>query len=229
MKRISTSLFVIALMILLCNVTMAQRPRKISDPPKPLETEEASQKEENQQKEQKEKQNTSDKDTNKQDNQTQNNEPVAPQNVKVKYEGGVFGYRQKMDGWLWFDDANERLVFRDKQQKEVFSIPYNAVSSAFADTQSRRPTAATVVGSSVPYGLGLPALFIRKKYRYLTLQYSDPEVSIMGVTSFKVENKEVLEQTLKALADKAKLTPRGDIYIRRRQPKKDTSQETKSS
>jgi hypothetical protein len=222
MKRISTSLFVIAVMMLLCNVTTAQRPRKISDPPKPLETEDVSQTE------QKEKQNTSANNTNQEKNQTQNATQADTQNVKVKYEGGVFGYRQKMNGWLWFDDVNERLVFRDEQQKEVFSIPYDAISAAFADTQSRRPTAATVIGSSVPYGLGLPALFIKKKYRYLTLQYNDADVSVAGVTSFKVGTKELLEQALKTLANKAKLTPKGDIYIRRRQPPKDTSQENKS-
>lgn len=138
------------------------------------------------------------------------------QNVKVKYEGGVFGYRQKMDGFLYFDDVNSRLVFKDKQQKEIFQIPYDAVSSAFADTQSRRPTAATVLGSAVPYGLGLPALLIKKKYRYLTLQYNDSEVEVSGVTSFKVGSKELLEQTLRTLADKAKLTPRGEIFVRRR-------------
>ena len=39
------------------------------------------------------------------------NVPPAPQTVKVKYEGGVFGYTEKMDGTLTFDDQNRRLVF----------------------------------------------------------------------------------------------------------------------
>ena len=40
--------------------------------------------------------------------------PTAPQTITVKYEGGVFGYNKKMDGTINFDDANSRLVFRNK-------------------------------------------------------------------------------------------------------------------
>ncbi|HEY6118630.1 MAG TPA: hypothetical protein VIV66_01665, partial [Pyrinomonadaceae bacterium] len=71
----------------------------------------------------------------------------APQSIKAKYEGGVIGYAKKQEGTLNFDDVNQRLVFRNKQQKEVLFIPYGAVSAAYPDTQSRRPTAATVLGS----------------------------------------------------------------------------------
>src|SRR5215210_7304658 len=58
---------------------------------------------------------------------------TAPQTVNANYEGGVFGYDKKINGTLTFDDANSRLLFRNKQQQEVLFIPYNAVSSAFAD------------------------------------------------------------------------------------------------
>lgn len=64
--------------------------------------------------------------------------PPAPQTFKAKYEGGVIGYTKKQDGTLTFDDTNSRLVFRDKQQKEVLFIPYGAISAAYPDTQSRR-------------------------------------------------------------------------------------------
>lgn len=139
--------------------------------------------------------------------------PPAPTTVKVKYEGGVFGYNKKMDGFLTFDDANERLLFRNKQQQEVLSIPYKSVVAAFADTQSKRPTAATVIGSASIYTL--PALLIKKKYRYLTLQYNDPDTRINGVTSFKMENKEILASVLNTLANKAGLTARGEVFVRR--------------
>src|ERR1700692_1873066 len=68
--------------------------------------------------------------------------PAAPTTVKAKYEGGVFGYPNKKDGTLNFDDTNQRLVFRDAQGKELFPIPYKAVSGAYGDTHSVRPAAA---------------------------------------------------------------------------------------
>jgi TonB family protein len=143
--------------------------------------------------------------------------PPAPASVKAKYEGGIFGYNQKQDGALSFDDVNNRLLFRNKQGKETLSIPYASVLSAFADTQSRRPTAASVIGSAVPYGLGLPALFIKKKYRYLTLQFEDPDTRVSGVTSFKLENKAILASVVNTLGNKAGLTQRGEVFVRIRQ------------
>lgn len=209
MKR-KCFLLSLLLVALSCVAAFAQRPR-VSDPPKTNETT-------NKTSEQKDKNTTEDKDA-------QNKQNTTPplESVKVKYEGGVMGYRQKMDGFLFFDNENSRLVFKDKQMKEIFHIPYEAVMSAFADTQSRRPTAATVIGSSVPYGLGLPALLIKKKYRYLTMQYNDTEVEAMGVTSFKIDSKELLEEALRTLADKAKLSPRGEVFVKKRKPSNTSS------
>jgi hypothetical protein len=138
----------------------------------------------------------------------------APQTVKAKYEGGVFGYNKTINGTLSFDDTNRRLLFRNKEQKEVLFIPYDAVTSAFADTQKRRPAAATVA-SHIPY-IGYPLGFIKTKVRYLTLQYNDPDSRANGITSFKLENKQILASVLKTLAEKAELTARGEIYIRKR-------------
>lgn len=137
----------------------------------------------------------------------------APQTVKAKYEGGVFGHNKTMEGTLSFDDVNQRLLFRNKLQKEVLFIPYDAVTSAFADTQKRQPAAATVA-SHIPY-IGYPFGFIKTKVRYLTLQYTDPDSRASGITSFKLENKEVLASVLKTLAEKAGMTARGDIYIKK--------------
>jgi hypothetical protein len=153
---------------------------------------------------------------------TGTNAPVAPpvnvpQNVKAKYEGGIFGYNKKQTGTLHFDDESSRLIFRDKQQKEYISIPYKAIAAAYADTQSRRPTAASVIGSASIYTL--PALLFKKKYRYLTMQFSDPDTQVSGMTSFKMDNKELLANILAAVAYKAELSPRGEAYVRLNKPK----------
>ena len=139
----------------------------------------------------------------------------APKSVKAKYEGGVFGYTKTMEGTLTFDDENERLIFKDKKPPKEIHIPYSAITSAFADTQKRQPRAATVA-SAVPVIFTLPARFIKTKVRYLTLQYSDPDSKVSGITSFKLENKEILQSVLVTLAQKAELTQRGDIYVKKR-------------
>ena len=139
----------------------------------------------------------------------------APKSVKAKYEGGVFGYTKTMEGTLIFDDENKRLLFKDKKPPKEISIPYEALTSAFADTKKVQPAAATVAGH-VPSLYSLPARFIKTKVRYLTLQYSDPDSKVSGITSFKIENKQLLESVLRTLAEKADMTLRGDIYVKKR-------------
>ena len=139
----------------------------------------------------------------------------APKTLKAKYEGGVFGYTKTMEGTLTFDDANNRLLFKDKKPPKELSIPYESITSAFSDTQKRQPAAATVAGQ-VPSIYSLPARFIKHKVRYLTLQYNDPDSRVSGITSFKLENKEILESALVTLADRAGLTLRGDIYVKKK-------------
>ena len=140
----------------------------------------------------------------------------APKTVKAKYEGGVFGYTKTMEGTLTFDDENKRLLFKDKKPPKELHIPYEAITSAFADTQKRRPAAATVASHIPLIYVPNPMGFIRTKVRYLTLQYLDPDSRVNGVTSFRLENKEVLATVLKALADKTGMTQRGDIYVKKR-------------
>lgn len=141
--------------------------------------------------------------------------PAAPKTVKAKYEGGVFGYTKTMEGTLTFDDENSRLLFKDKKPPKEISIPYEAITSAFADTKKVQPAAATVAGQ-IPTIYSLPARFIKTKVRYLTLQYSDPDSKVSGITSFKLENKEILESVLYTLAQKAEMSPRGDVYVKKR-------------
>jgi len=143
---------------------------------------------------------------------TQTTKP-SPKTLKAKYEGGVFGYTKTMEGTLTFDDENNRLLFKDKNPPKEITIPYDSITSAFADTQKRRPAAASVI-RYIPYGF--PAGFIKKKVRYLTLQYNDPDSKVSGITSFKLENKEILESALVTLADKADMTMRGDIYVKKK-------------
>lgn len=139
----------------------------------------------------------------------------APQTVKAKYEGGVFGHNKAMEGTLTFDDTNSRLLFKNKQQKEVLFIPYNAVTSAFADTQKRRPAAATVA-SHIPLIYALPAHFIKTKVRYLTVNFNDPDTRVSGITSFRLENKEILASVLQTLAEKSGMVARGEVYVKKR-------------
>lgn len=147
----------------------------------------------------------------------------APKTVKAKYEGGIFGYTKTMEGTLTLDDDNNRLYFKDKKPPKEISIPYDAITSAFADTQKRQPRAATIA-SHVPVIYALPAHFIKKKVRYLTLQYSDPDSRVSGITSFKLENKEVLASVLAALAEKTGMTLRGDVYVKKRNDSSKLSQ-----
>ena len=139
----------------------------------------------------------------------------APKSVKAKYEGGVFGYNKTMEGMLTFDDVNNRLHFKDKKPPKEISIPYDAIVSAFADTQKRQPKAATVA-SAIPLIYALPAHFIKTKVRYLTLQFNDPDSKVNGITSFKLENKEVLESVLATLAQKTNMALRGDVYVKKK-------------
>lgn len=138
-----------------------------------------------------------------------------PPTVKAKYEGGIFGYPNKKDGSLILDSMNTRLVFRDSKQKELFSIPFGSITGAYADTHKVQPAAATVA-SHVPL-YGIPASFIKTKVRYLTVQFDDPDSKAAGITSFRLENKEILDSVLYALATRAGLIKRGEIYVRKKE------------
>ena len=126
---------------------------------------------------------------------------------------------EKQSGTLTFDDTNSRLVFRNKENKEVLHIPYNAVTGAYADTKARRPKAARVVGAlPLPFGANYLSWLARKKYRYLTVQFKDQDTTQVGLTSFKVDTKELLSSVLYSLAEKAGLEQRGEAYVRRNKP-----------
>ena len=141
-------------------------------------------------------------------------------NVNARYEGGVAGFSKKMVGSLRLDDGNRRLVFHDQKQKEVLSIPYLAIVAATPDTKSRSaigPVGGTVIATTAGIW-GLPALLARRKFRFLNLQYNDRDTKMTGITSFKIDGKELLNSFLETLAGQAGLTARGEGYIRAQKP-----------
>ena len=129
----------------------------------------------------------------------------------------MFGYSQREEGTLKFDDENSRLVFYGKDQKEKFAIPYAAMMVIYPQSKSVRTTTGTVVSAIPLPGAGLAGL-MREKRRYLVVQFADPDVErAQGVINFKLDNKELLDSVIHAIAEKAQLTQRGDAYYR---PKK---------
>ncbi len=140
----------------------------------------------------------------------------APASFEARYEGGMLGYSKKEKGTLKFDDVNERIVFYGKNSKEVFSIAYDSIYSLSPQSQSVRSTTGHVVGAIPIPGAGLAGMFIKEKRRYLIIQYSDRDADLNGVTSFKIENKDLLDSVIKTLGEKAELRKRGDSYIRSR-------------
>ncbi len=140
---------------------------------------------------------------------------TAPSSMTAKYEGGMFGYDKKQEGSLKFDDANERLVFFGKDNKEKFAIPYKAMTMVYTGTKSVRSGAGTAVSVIPLPGAGLAGL-IREKRRYLVIHFSDLDVIATGVANFKLENDQVRDSVVHSLGEKAKLTQRGDAYYRPR-------------
>ncbi|MBX7055458.1 MAG: hypothetical protein K1X36_10910 [Pyrinomonadaceae bacterium] len=139
----------------------------------------------------------------------------APESFGAKYEGGLFGFNDKQMGTLKFDDANDRLVFFGKEQKELFGIPYDALLVIYPQSQSVTSTTGNVLKSLPLPGASL-AGFIKEKRSYLIIQCEDPDIDVKGVVNFKLESKDLLDSVLRSLADRAKLTQRGDAFYRPR-------------
>jgi hypothetical protein len=49
------------------------------------------------------------------------------------------------------------------------------------------------------------------------VQYDDPDSKAMGITSFRLDNKAILDSVLYTVATKAGLIKRGDIYVRKKE------------
>lgn len=138
----------------------------------------------------------------------------APSSFKAKYEGGMFGYSKKETGTLKFDDENSRLVFFGKDQKEWFGIPYNALQVIYPHSRAETANGGRVI-ENIPLPGSFLGGFIKNKRRYLVAQFADPDIEdARGAVSFKVENQELLDSVLQTLAEKAKLTQRGEAYYK---------------
>jgi hypothetical protein len=147
--------------------------------------------------------------------------PQTPASVPVKYEGGMYGFGEKANGTLKFDDINSRLVFYGKDQKELFGIPYGSLTVIYPQSKAVTSTTGNVVKWIPLPGAGL-AGFIKEKRRYLVVQFDDPDVDAKGTVNFKLDDKETLDSLLLVLADKAGLQQRGDAYYKPRTAKKDS-------
>jgi hypothetical protein len=139
--------------------------------------------------------------------------PPAPEVVDVQYTGGMYGFSKKIDGTIKFDDGNDRLVFRGKDQKEVFGIPYESLLVIFPSEQSVTSTAGNVIKNIPVPGAGLGAL-MKDKRRYMVIQFDDPNIDAKGTCNFRIETKVMLDSVVQTLADKAKLKQRGDAFYR---------------
>lgn len=139
----------------------------------------------------------------------------APAAFPAKYSGGLFGFNKKTEGTLNFDELNKRLVFRNKENKELFALPYKSFLVVSPSSKSVTPTAARVVGAVPILGAGL-ANFITTKQRYLVVQFNDPDSDVQGVASFKLSDKELLQSVIYSLGEKAELKQRGDSFYRPR-------------
>jgi hypothetical protein len=53
------------------------------------------------------------------------------------------------------------------------------------------------------------------------INFSDPDVDAKGITSFKLETKELLDSVIYTIGEKAKLKQRGDAFFRPNEAKKE--------
>ncbi len=139
---------------------------------------------------------------------------IAPISFKAKYEGGMFGFSKKEEGTLKFDDANFRLVFFDKDNKERFGIPYKALIVIYPNTQSVQSGTGKVVQNVPIMGAGIVGQFMKKNVRYLVINFDDPDMDAKGTTSFRLDTTELLESVVQTLGNKAEMQPRGDSFYR---------------
>ena len=141
---------------------------------------------------------------------------IGPVSFKAKYEGGMFGFSKKEEGTLKFDDANFRLVFFDKDNKEQFGIPYKALIVIYPNTQSVQSGTGRVVQNVPVMGAGIVGQLMKKNIRYLIINFDDPDMDAKGTTSFRLDTIELLESLVQTLGTKAEMQPRGDSFYRPR-------------
>ena len=147
-------------------------------------------------------------------------QPVTLSQVsfKAKYEGGMFGFSEKQSGTLKFDGNNLRLVFFDKNNKELFQIPYDAIQVIYPESKSVQSTGRKVMERMPIPGAGIAGIFMKDKNRYMIINFDDKDINAKGVVSFKFDSKETLTSAIQTLGDKAELQQRGDAFYRPKNP-----------
>lgn len=139
---------------------------------------------------------------------------IAPVSFKAKYEGGMFGFSKKEEGTLKFDDANLRLVFFDKDNKERFGIPYSTLIVIYPNTQSVQSGTGKVVQNVPIMGAGIVGAFMKKNVRYLVINFDDADMGVKGTTNFRLDSADLLQSVIQTLGTKAEMQQRGDAYYR---------------
>jgi hypothetical protein len=139
---------------------------------------------------------------------------LATQTFKAKYDGGMFGYNSKEEGTIRFDDANLRIVFFDKNNKELFGISYDAMNLIYPNSQSVQSTGGKVMQNVPLPGAGIAGMFMKEKRRYMVINFDDVLMKSKGTVNFKLENREKLEEIIQAVGYKAELKQRGDSFYR---------------
>lgn len=151
---------------------------------------------------------------------TDTQESPVPENlpdvIRVDYQGGVFGYSQKQDGTIRFDDINERLVFYGEDNKEKFSIPYDAIAVVYPSQQKVRSGTGRAVGAIPVPGASIAGLFMKKKKNYLVIQFEDIDVDVTGTANFLIDTSDLLTAAIHAVGQRAEMQRRGDAYIRKK-------------
>ena len=136
------------------------------------------------------------------------------ESFEAKYMGGLFGFSKKEKGTVAFDNINERLIFKGKDGKERFSLPYSAIEVVYPSKKRVRSTGGKVVGALPLPGAGIAGLFMKKKQNYLVLRFNDQDVKAKGAMNFLVDSAEVLTNSIYTIGENAEMKQRGDAYLR---------------
>lgn len=137
----------------------------------------------------------------------------AATSYAARYEGGIFGASSKDKGTLKFDDANERVSFYRQDGREMFSIPYEAITTLYPDSKVSMSQTGNVISRLPLPGAGLAGLH-NKRAQFVIINFDDSEIDAKGVANFKFDNKKELISFIDALGTRAKLKQRGDAYYR---------------
>lgn len=144
----------------------------------------------------------------------------SPTTVKAKYEGGIYGSTGRQEGTLKMDNDQERLVFyRKGDNREMFSIPYEALVVIYPDSKVSTSQTGNVV-SRLPLPGAAMAGLLSTRAQYLIVDFEDPDIDTHGKANFKFDNKKVMLAFIEALGSRAGMKQRGDAYYR---PKNGTS------